>query len=209
MTILWSDRPLRKGQTRKTNRSNLSPRELKPFPVRDTPLDRAEFTCETRNCRGGCEPVIQPLLPRQHQQSEHLPVAATTSGRTHDSAIEPTLLLPVPDYIQADWLLAEPSPAPRDIKGDLARGRRRIGGLYWAILQAVIVQKSSQVILADVALAQLRWGGQKSRWPRNWRNQLVQRLKRAAMCNVGLAEVAHREGHLGERACPQINQIGR
>jgi hypothetical protein len=82
------------------------------------------------------------------------------------------------------------------------RGRQRIGGgLHWAIHQAVIVQKTSRVILADVVLAQVLWGGERRGWPRNWRRRLMQRLKRAGWSG-GLSEVVHREGDLGERACP-------
>src|SRR5262249_36237591 len=65
-------------------------------------------------------------------------------------------LLAVPDYIQADWFIARPQLRPGDITGQLKRGRQRIGGgLYWAILQAVIVQKTARVILADVVLGQV------------------------------------------------------
>jgi hypothetical protein len=110
--------------------------------------------------------------------------------------------LAVPDYVQADWLLAKPRPRPRDGE-KTKRGRRRSGGgLHWAVHQAVLVQKTSRVILADVVLAQVLWGGDRGAWPRNWRQRIVQKLKRAAASNTGLSEVVHRETDLGERACP-------
>jgi hypothetical protein len=65
----------------------------------------------------------------------------------------------VPDYIQADWFIASPKSRHCDEIGQPQRGRKRIGeGVRWAIHQAVIVQKTSRVILADVVLAQVLWG---------------------------------------------------
>src|SRR5215469_1681277 len=119
------------------------------------------------------------------------------------SAFAVPFLLAVPDYVQADWFVARPRFHPTDNMGKVKRGRQRIGGgLHWAIHQAVIVQKTSRVILADVVLAQVLWGGEKSHWPRNWRHRLVQRLKRAATGKTGLSKVIHREGDRGERECP-------
>jgi hypothetical protein len=101
----------------------------------------------------------------------------------------------VPDYIQADWHRIKPTSC-------LRRGRQRIGsGLYWAIHQAVIVQKTSRVILPDLVLAHVLWGD-KPRWPRNWRQRIVQRLKRAAAGQTGLAEVIHREVDTVDHKCP-------
>jgi hypothetical protein len=113
-------------------------------------------------------------------------------------ALAVPFLLAVPDYIQADWFVARPKFRPTDNMGKVKRGWQRIGAdLHWAIHQAVIVQKTSRVILADVVLAQVRWGGEKSHWPRNRRQRLVQRLKRAATGNTGLSNVIHREGDRG------------
>ena len=123
--------------------------------------------------------------------------------RMSGPALAVPFLLAVPDYIQADWFIARPKFRPINIMGKVIRGRQRIGGgLHWAIHQAVIIQKTSRVILADVVLAQVLWGGEKSHWPRNWRQRLVQRLKRAATGNTGLSNVIHREGDKGERECP-------
>jgi hypothetical protein len=133
---------------------------------------------------------------------------ATAGGAAPDGWSGPPLAAPflvaVPDYVQADWLLARPRPRPADGAGRPRKGRRRIGeGLHWAIHQAVLVQKRSQVILADVVLAQVLWGGDRSAWPRNWRRRLVQRLQRAAALATGLAQVVHRERELKERGCPE------
>ena len=70
----------------------------------------------------------------------------------------------IPDFILADWYLARPKFRLIDKDGHLVRGRKRIGqGLHWAIHQAVILQKTSRVIVADVALAQVVWGGERTR----------------------------------------------
>jgi hypothetical protein len=112
-------------------------------------------------------------------------------------------LVAVPDYVQADWLVAMPTARPADGAGRPKRGRRRIGGgLHWAIHQAVLVQKTSRVVLPDVVLAQVLWGGDQGRRPRNWRRRLVQRLRRLAARDAALAGVAHLEADRGQRACP-------
>jgi hypothetical protein len=110
--------------------------------------------------------------------------------------------LAVPDYVQADWFMARLRPRPSDDSGRPKRGRPRVGALHWAVHHAVIVQKASRVILADVVLAQVVWGGDRRGWPRNWRQLLVQRLMRAVTLNLALLKVVHREVDLGERGCP-------
>jgi hypothetical protein len=107
--------------------------------------------------------------------------------------------LAVPDYIQADWLIARPKPPIQRSRG---RQTQFYTGLRWLIHQAVIVQKTSRVILADVILAQVLWGGDRSRWPRNWRQRIVQRLKQASGSQTTMVDVIHRETDRGERECP-------
>ncbi len=130
------------------------------------------------------------------------PVAGTAAGSLSSPVVAAPFLIPVPDYIMGDWLIAKPRPRPSTITGRTKPGRRRIGGLHWAIHQVVIVQKTSRVVLADVVLAQVFWGGDRRRWPRNWRGQLVRRLKRMATLKAGLSKVVHREADLGEHGCP-------
>jgi hypothetical protein len=107
--------------------------------------------------------------------------------------------LAVPDYIQADWFIAGPKPPIQRSRG---RQRRMDAGLRWAIHQAVIVQKACRVILADVILAEILWGGNKAHWPRNWRQRIVQRLKRAVTSTPEEPAVIHHEADRGERECP-------
>jgi hypothetical protein len=84
----------------------------------------------------------------------------------------------VPDFISADWLRAQPRIEQRNNDGDRRRGRNRIGGgFHWAIHQAVIAQRLPRVIIPDVLLGQVFWGGERNRWPSNWRNSLFGRLK--------------------------------
>jgi len=113
-----------------------------------------------------------PTVPPPLKQPEN--TDPTTPGNAGRHVARFPFSLPVPDYIQADWLLARPKSPRVNPSGRPRRGRRRIGGgLHWAIHQAVILQKASTVILADVVLAQVLWGGEKGRWPRNWRQRLV------------------------------------
>lgn len=137
------------------------------------------------------------------RQSAQPPQTANDQGSSIQAQQASPFLMAVPDYIQADWQRAMPRPQPEAISGQMKRGRQRMGaGLQWAIHQAVIVQKSSRVILPDVVLAQVLWGGEKSCWPRNWRRSLVQRLKRLAASNAGLSKVDHKEVDLKEYWCP-------
>src|SRR4051812_3428815 len=104
-------------------------------------------------------------LEVQSTPSEASPAGPTDLGASPPTAggPPPAVALPfpcaVPDYVQADWLLANPLPPPSSGGGKRNRGRRRTGGgLHWAVHQAVIVQKCARVVLADVVLAQVLWG---------------------------------------------------
>jgi hypothetical protein len=144
-----------------------------------------------------------PLWPKRVGCEAAAGAGPTEAGSLGGPALAVPFLLAVPDYIQADWLAARPRPRPGDGAGRPKRGRQHIGGgLHWAIHQAVLVQRTSRPILADVVLAQALWGGGRGGWPRNWRQRLVQRLKRATALDAGLSKVVHREADRGERACP-------
>lgn len=85
-------------------------------------------------------------------------------------------------------------PGPEGLPFLTSRERRRslaglqqIGGgirlspraeqILWAIHTAVLQQRRSLVTLPDVYLGQIVWGGQRDKWPRNWRRDLVQTLR--------------------------------
>jgi hypothetical protein len=95
----------------------------------------------------------------------------------------------VPDFVLADWFRAMPRLGQRDQQGQRRRGRSRIGGgFHWAIHQAVIAQRSAQVIVPDVLLGQVFWGGNKECWPANWRNNILTRLQE--LCPTAFTEVS-------------------
>ena len=84
----------------------------------------------------------------------------------------------VPDSILADWARAMPRIGRRDEQGKRRRGRPRIGGgFHWAIHQAVIAQRSSRVVVPDVLMGQMFWGGDEEGWPANWRSNILALLE--------------------------------
>lgn len=104
----------------------------------------------------------------------------------------------VPNFVQADWRFVSPrAKTPK-------RGRRPVFiGVSWAIHQAVIIQRSSTVILPDVLLGQVTWGGDRKTWPKNWRSRLIAHFKTgevaitsthntcSAVCPLWDADVRH------------------
>lgn len=84
--------------------------------------------------------------------------------------------LVVPDFILADWDKVQPClnkrrgrPSPVE---DITRA---------LILDAVIHQRCSQVVIPDVAFAQLLWGGDTNQWPTRWRREHKRSLHRAEL----------------------------
>src|SRR5207247_808856 len=105
----------------------------------------------------------------------------------------------VPNFIQADWFRATPRS-----QGENKAGRKRIiGGLHWAIHLAVINQRSSEVVLPDVLLGQALWGGNRQRWPKNWRAYLLAQLRLfAGGAQSPLIDVQDLEKDAHQKGCP-------
>lgn len=53
----------------------------------------------------------------------------------------------------------------------------RAAQMLWAIHQAVVSQRCSTVLLPDVLLGQLIWGGARASWPSDWRGEIMSVLK--------------------------------
>lgn len=127
-------------------------------------------------------------------------------GASADGPVQPAgepFVGVVPDFAQADWLKAKPRAEARDDDGRRRQGRARIGGgFHWAVHLAVIDQRSARVVLPDILLAQVFWGGDRSDWPSNWRRHLLHVLKQftggpqSPFVEVGIPERA------GETTCP-------
>lgn len=102
----------------------------------------------------------------------------------------------VPDFVLADWWLAGPKWWPRLFR---ARQRRTpVGrGLAWAIHLAVIAQRSPFVVVPDVMLGQVLWGGDRQQWPRNWRQFILRTLQ---SYSHSLLDVSYQR----ENRCPEL-----
>ena len=81
---------------------------------------------------------------------------------------------PVPDSALADWTFFKPGLPPKRRNRSLPIRM----AVMWLALAAVVLQKSSAVRLPDVAVGQLIWGGDLTRWPGRWREMLRRWLKR-------------------------------
>ncbi len=137
----------------------------------------------------------------QSSSSPALNASQTTANASSSNVpTQPTpFLMFVPDYIMADKSRFLGS-SPRIKRG---RPRKRLGMIF-ALHQAVIVQKAATVILADIVLGQIQWGGDRGKWPNNWRQTLVQLLAVGTKVpSVGILKVRHREAD-GERDCPSV-----
>jgi hypothetical protein len=61
--------------------------------------------------------------------------------------------------------------------------------LLYAIHQAVLIQRSSIILLPDVALGQVIWGGDRKAWPANWRNSLMDILSSLSELHVAALRI--------------------
>jgi len=101
------------------------------------------------------------------------------------------LLLDSQARLRCDPELAGQLPEPDPDDRDAGRARlRKIAGhmrlyhraeqLLWMIHAAVFTQRSSIVLLPDLLLGQMIWGGQRNHWPQDWRGDIMQTLKSLA-----------------------------
>jgi hypothetical protein len=114
---------------------------------------------------------------KQNDPRGRLLVAAERKGRSsaakeRDCSDSPQQSEPflgdIPDFILADWAKVKPHPRQRQ------RGRCQLSsGLNWLVHRLVIHKKQSGVIVPDLLVAQIVWGGIQSTWPRNWRRQVA------------------------------------
>ena len=61
--------------------------------------------------------------------------------------------------------------------GQRLRLYERAEQLLWAVHLAVTSQRSSTVLLPDVLLGQVIWGGDRAGWPKDWRGEILAGLK--------------------------------
>jgi hypothetical protein len=64
-----------------------------------------------------------------------------------------------------------------DLMARQLRLYQRAEQILWAIHLAVMNQGSSTVLLPDVQLGQIIWGGDRASWPSDWRGQIMSVLK--------------------------------
>ncbi len=86
----------------------------------------------------------------------------------------------VPDFMQLDWNIYRPIQKEPALQKP---GRKRINKNYAmvaAITQQVCKQRSGRIIVPDVLFGQLVWGGERHKWPKNWRQSLVKTLEKFA-----------------------------
>ncbi len=80
-------------------------------------------------------------------------------------------------------VLPQHAPGDRDATrsqlreiGHKLRLFHRAEQLLWTIHAAVLSQRSEVVLLPDVTLGQVIWGGDRNSWPRNWRRDIMRSL---------------------------------
>ena len=102
--------------------------------------------------------------------------------------------------------------------------------ILWAIHAAVLMQRSSVVLLPDIGLGQIIWGGNHATWPANWRNTIMDVLmslgqlhvaalriggtewrpkftmRSVAVAHCEIVERTQRQGDVCQRTCPLWNQ---
>jgi hypothetical protein len=128
------------------------------------------------------------------------------SKADQEGSVHEPFLAAVPDFVLADWYMSMPRMDPRYGTGRPASGRPRIvGGLRWAIHLAVIAQRSAVVVLPDVLLGQVLWGGDRDTWPANWRRFLLDQLTEfSGGPGCLLVEVKLQEKGNERKSCPEV-----
>jgi hypothetical protein len=105
------------------------------------------------------------------------------------------------DFVRLDWGLVRPRGQPP--VGQRQPGRRTLVGLRAAVTQAVLAQGYAEVVVPDIQLGQVLWGGDQKRWPRAWRRSIVKKLKRGVEDpSSGFVRFTHLERN-GRRGCPE------
>src|SRR5208282_432799 len=61
--------------------------------------------------------------------------------------------------------------------------------VLWAIHAAVLMQRSSIILLPDVGLAEIIWGGNRSAWPANWRGSIMDILASLSELHVAALRI--------------------
>lgn len=61
--------------------------------------------------------------------------------------------------------------------------------LLWAIHAAVLMQRRSIVLLPDVGLGEVVWGGNQASWPKNWRGSLGDILESLTKLHMAMLQV--------------------
>src|SRR5690348_13965577 len=144
MSIIGVKSAPRKGHFEGRRGEGFSSPELKPtIQDADSGRDATLLTgAPPEAFREGSEETRRTV--RQQTRPPKRPTTAADPGPQSDprlvepgSAAGPVgspFPVAVPDYVQADWLIAMPTPLPTGQTGKAKRGRRRIcGGLHWAI----------------------------------------------------------------------------
>jgi hypothetical protein len=140
------------------------------------PWSEAELLRKLREAdkRPGPRGTMFAPAPHKPASEDRLATSSTASVQTAGRDFVGN----VPDFVLTDWVKAQPRWVARDSKGHRRLGRARIGGgFHWAIHLAVITQRSPDIVLPDVLLGQVFWGGDKKAWPSNWRGWLLTRLE--------------------------------
>ena len=63
---------------------------------------------------------------------------------------------------------------------------RRAEQVLWLIHTLVLEQCRSEIIVPDVLLGQITWGADRSHWPQDWRQDVLQVLHSLQACTSGL-----------------------
>jgi hypothetical protein len=65
--------------------------------------------------------------------------------------------------------------------------------ILWAIHAAVLMQRRSIVLLPDVGLGEIVWGGNRDAWPDNWRGSLTDVLGSLSQLHLAVLQIADTE----------------
>jgi hypothetical protein len=114
---------------------------------------------------GGDQAATSQPPGESHVQTAKAARSKEAAPRVPAAVVPTHFLCHVPDFVQADWHYANPTPRQR------GRGRRR--PLWWWFLHILVIQQRAEwVIVPDVLFGQVVWGNGKKDWPKNWRDYL-------------------------------------
>jgi hypothetical protein len=112
-----------------------------------------------------------------------LPAAGTESEGYHVLAIGAPRAAPVATEASSAAEARNSAQRQDGIRNQLSQHARALqlfrkaGQVLWLVHAELLRQRSARVVLPDIGIAEVLWGADPTRWPRNWRQEVLRILR--------------------------------